>query len=137
MKRKSLKMKGEKGRAERRAIAAPSSVSEPKQKEAAVASQPVSTSVATLEYPPPHVVAECARDEANPRLVADYLEAIQVLRDEKKFTFREIAEWLTEKFGIETDHNAVYRAYTRGMPDQEAMWVAREDDEAEREATGT
>ena len=49
--------------------------------------------------------------------MGDYIEAIEILRNEKRFTFREIAQWLTKRFGIEADHNAVYRAYTKGMDD--------------------
>jgi hypothetical protein len=86
-----------------------------------------------LVYPPPEYVAEAARGEPSPRLVADYSEAIQILRDEKRLTFREIAEWLTKKFGIEADHNAVYRAYTRGMDEMQAALAARDDDEDERD----
>ncbi len=88
------------------------------------------------DYPPPEIVLESARGEPNVRLVADYAEAIEVLRDEKGFTFREIAEWLSRKFGIEADHNAVYRAYTKGMQDVEAGVAAHEDEEDERELSG-
>jgi hypothetical protein len=87
-----------------------------------------------LEYAPPEMVAEAARGEANPRLVEDYVEAIGILRDEKRFTFREIAEWLKDRFGIEADHNAVYRAYTKGMPDMDAAIAARDEEEDERNA---
>ncbi len=80
------------------------------------------------------MVAEAARGEANPRLVEDYVEAIGILRDEKRFTFREIAEWLKDRFGIEADHNAVYRAYTKGMPDMDAAIAARDEEEDERNA---
>jgi hypothetical protein len=88
-----------------------------------------------VEHPPPHFVAEAARGEINPRLVGDYVEAIGILRDQKRFTFREIAQWLTERFGIEADHNAVYRAYTRGMPEHEAATEAFKDEADEREAS--
>lgn len=85
------------------------------------------------ELPPPDYVAEMARGESSPRVLADYTEAINILKDEKRFTFREIADWLRERFGIEADHNAVYRAYTKGLPEQEAMQAAYEDDEDERD----
>jgi len=84
-------------------------------------------------YPPPEIVAEAAREEANPRLVGDYAEAIAILRDEKRFTFREIAEWLKSKFGIEADHNAVYRTYTKGMSEEQAIMEELKDDEDERD----
>ncbi len=45
----------------------------------------------------------------------DYREAVRVLKEEKDFTFREIAEWLKRR-GMRADHNAVWRAYSKGMP---------------------
>jgi hypothetical protein len=63
--------------------------------------------------PPPELVAAAARGEPSIRFVEEYKEAITILRDEKGFTFREIAEWLGEEFHIEADHNAVWRVYTR------------------------
>jgi hypothetical protein len=87
-----------------------------------------------LEYPPPDYVAEAARGEPNPRLVEDYAEAIAILRDEKRFTFREIAEWLKNRFDIEAEHNAVYRAYTKGMHEMDAASAAVADEEDERDA---
>ncbi len=100
----------------------------------AVSAAPVGqVSTEQLSYPPPEIVAAAAREETSPRLVADYYEAIVTLRDEKRFTFREIAEWLAKKFGIEADHNAVYRAYVKGMDDYGAALAAQADDEDERE----
>ena len=90
-------------------------------------------SVVEVAPPPPEIVARAARDEANPRLVGDYHEAIRVLRDEKRFTFREIAEWLSKRFGIDADHNAVYRAYTKGMSDQDAAFESIRDEDDERD----
>ena len=100
---------------------------------AEVKPEPQHVSTEILEYPPPEYVAEMARGEPNVRLVADYTDAIEVLRDEKGFTFREIAEWLQQKFGIEADHNAVWRAYTKGLPENEAVQAAHEDEEDERD----
>lgn len=84
-------------------------------------------------YAAPEVVAEAARGEPNVRLVADYREAIKVLRDEKGLTFREIAEWLQNKFGIEADHNAVWRAYTKGASEMEAALAVDDDERDEQE----
>jgi hypothetical protein len=39
------------------------------------------------------------------------------LREEKRFTFRAIAEWLTKR-GIEADHRSVYRAYLAAIPEE-------------------
>ena len=49
-------------------------------------------------------------------MLMDHIQTINTLRDEKKFTFREIAEWFNRK-GFDTDHSAVYRAYLLGIPE--------------------
>jgi hypothetical protein len=82
--------------------------------------------------PDPDVVARAAADAAAPRVLEDYIEAISTLRD-KKFTFREIAEWLKETFNIQADHNSVWRAYTKQMDSYEAHEEAEADEELERE----
>lgn len=74
------------------------------------------------------VVAEAAA----PRVLEDYCDAIQILR-EKKFTFREIAEWLGKNFGIQADHNSVWLAHTKYMDDFTAHMEAKEDEELERD----
>ncbi len=73
--------------------------------------------VAPLEggNPDPEFLLNEAMNEPNRRLLEEYAGVIRVLRNEKRFTFREIAEWLN-LYGVETDHNAVYRQYTKGMP---------------------
>jgi len=48
----------------------------------------------------------------------DHIQTIQILRDQKRFTFRDIAEWLAKR-GVETDHSAVYRAYLKAIPERE------------------
>ena len=58
---------------------------------------------------------EEAKKEPTRRLISDHSETITVLRNEKRFTFRAIAEWLTER-GIEADHSAVYRTYLAAIP---------------------
>jgi hypothetical protein len=82
------------------------------------------------------VVLQAAREEPNVRLVEDYVDAIRILREEKRFTFREIAEWLTQNFCIEADHNAVYRAYTKGMSEDQACQADLDDQMEEQERTG-
>ena len=63
----------------------------------------------------------------------DYREAVRVLKEEKDFTFREIAEWLKQR-GMRADHNAVWRAYSKGVPALRARGVkvekARVEDRA-------
>ena len=86
----------------------------------------------TNNLPDPEIVARAAAEAAAPRVLEDYCDAIQILR-EKKFTFREIAEWLEKEFKIEADHNSVWRAYTKYMDDYEAHLEAESDEEVERD----
>ena len=84
------------------------------------------------EMPDPKVVARAAAEAVSTRMLEDYMEAINILR-EKKFTFREIADWLKKEFNIEADHNAVWRAYAKTVPADLAAYAAQEDDEIERD----
>jgi hypothetical protein len=81
---------------------------------------------------PPDILLDLAEKEPNRRELVEYGAVIRVLRDEKKFTFREIAEWLKD-YNVEADHNAVYREYTRCMPDDVAHGEAMADEEVEKE----
>jgi hypothetical protein len=83
------------------------------------------------EMPDPELVFRAAEEEPPQRLLDDYIGAIHELR-RKKFTFREIAEWL-EKFGFEVDHNAVWRAYANTVSDYEAHLAAEHDEELEKD----
>ncbi|MDR3402194.1 MAG: hypothetical protein P4L99_06810 [Chthoniobacter sp.] len=67
------------------------------------------------EAPPIEAFLEEAKKETKRKLISDHIDTIKLLRDEKRFTFRDIAEWLTAR-GIETDHSAVYRAYLSSIP---------------------
>ena len=53
-----------------------------------------------------------ARKEQPRRGLDEYGETIRVLREEKGFSFREIAAWLRER-GVNVDHNAVWRTHSR------------------------
>jgi hypothetical protein len=68
------------------------------------------------EIPAPDAFLEEAKNEAKRKLISDHIKTINTLREEKRFTFRAIAEWLTKR-GIETDHSSVYRAYLAGIPE--------------------
>lgn len=57
-----------------------------------------------------------AKNEPKRILLMDHINTISVLRDQKHFTFRAIADWLGER-GIQTDHSAVYRAYLASTPE--------------------
>jgi hypothetical protein len=69
------------------------------------------------EIPAPDALLEEAQNEPKRRLISDHIDTINVLRNEKRFTFRAIAEWLTKR-GIETDHSSVYRAYLAAIPEE-------------------
>ena len=84
--------------------------------------------VTQLEMPPPDALLREAEEEPNYRDLSEYCPVIATLRG-KGFSYREIAEWLSER-GVELDHNAVYRLYTRNMSDLEAKM---EDQEADLE----
>jgi hypothetical protein len=89
------------------------------------------TNIYSDNLPDPRVVLRAAEEEPPQRLLDDYTDAIHALR-EKNFTFREIAEWLG-RFGFAVDHNAVYRAYAKTVPEHEAIQEAQRDDEVERD----
>jgi hypothetical protein len=69
------------------------------------------------EIPAPDAFLEDAKNEPKRKLISDHIDTINVLRNEKRFTFRAIAEWLTKR-GIETDHSSVYRAYLAAIPEE-------------------
>ena len=72
---------------------------------------------------------EEAKREAKRVLLMDHMDTIKVLREQKKFSFRAIAIWLTGR-GIETDHSSVYRVYMLSIPKQQR---SPEDDWSEVE----
>jgi hypothetical protein len=63
----------------------------------------------------PHQLRAEAEKEPSRRGLEDYSEAIRVLKEDKGFSFREIAAWLQQR-GLNTDHNAVWRAYSKATP---------------------
>jgi hypothetical protein len=75
-------------------------------------------SLAEPEVPLPNAFLEEARKEPKRKLLTDHIETINLLRKEKRFTFRAIAEWLSAR-GIETDHSSVYRAYLSAIPEDQ------------------
>jgi hypothetical protein len=81
---------------------------------------------------PPSMLLDLAQQEPNRRELIEYTHVIRALRNDKKFTFREIAAWLN-KHGVEADHNAVYREYTRCMHPQDAEQEFMSDEQREEE----
>ena len=84
---------------------------------------------------PPDMLLELAAQEPSRRALKEYAGVIRVLRNQKQFTFREIAKWLNDH-NIEANHNMVYREYTRAMPEDVAQAVAMAEDEEERRGEG-
>jgi len=74
-----------------------------------------------------------AEKEPKRILLSDHIRTITKLRDEKRLTFRAIAEWFGER-GIETDHGAIYRAYCASLPmvDDYGQPVEDEEKDADR-----
>ena len=91
--------------------------------------------VHTNEPCPPDILLDLALQEPNRRSLIEYGKVIRTLRNQKKFTFREIAAWL-KQYNVEADHNAIYREYTRTMPEEAAQAVAMAEEELERREEG-
>ena len=85
-------------------------------------------------YPDPNELLCEAENVVPRRILVDYSAVISTLKDDKNFTFREIAEWLNERC-VPCDHNSVYREYTRRMGPADAAYASRDDDEIETRAT--
>lgn len=60
--------------------------------------------------PDPVALAEAAKKEKRIIAARDYIQTINILRDQKSFSFREIAAWFNER-GLPLDNNEIYRAY--------------------------
>jgi hypothetical protein len=123
MKKKQFKSKGKEVVAVAQSPAA--SLSDKSAKGNQPTASPPGDVVTHLEFPPPHFLLEQAEKEPNRKLLEDYRETINLLRSDKGFSFREIAEWLTQN-GVDADYNAVYRVYTKGMPDDEVAALDQE-----------
>ena len=83
---------------------------------------PIQTPAPTLD---PAALVEEAKKE--PRIIAarDYIKTINILRHQKSFSFREIADWLNSR-GVPLDNNEVYRAYMADMNWQEKQAMEQE-----------
>jgi hypothetical protein len=64
-----------------------------------------------LKIDPAQLRAEAEKEPPRHGL-SQYAEVITLLKQDKGFSFREIAAWLQER-GLSVDHNAVWRAYSR------------------------
>ena len=86
-----------------------------------------------ISMPPPEFLFREAEQEPDVRTLSAYVDTIGMLR-EKGFSYREIAHWLSD-YGIDVDHNAVYRVYTNSLSGYDAhLEELREAEEAYEEA---
>ncbi len=122
MKKRRLKLNGKKAKPSGSPVVGLVVERAAKEAETKAAAGPATVAVTHLEFPPPDYLLEQARGEVNRKLIRDYRETITVLRDEKGFSFREIAAWLTEN-GVEADYSTVYLVYTKGMSEQQVAEV--------------
>ena len=60
---------------------------------------------------PQQLRAEAEKEQPR-RGLGEYSETIRVLKEDKGFSFREIAAWFQER-GVNIDHNAAWRAYSK------------------------
>ena len=83
--------------------------------------------------PPPDLLFHQAEQEPDIRGLSEYVDSIQLLR-EKGFSYREIADWFSER-GVNVTHNTVYRVFMKNLSDLEAHLEAQRDhDDAQAEA---
>jgi hypothetical protein len=85
-----------------------------------------------LNADPQQLRAE-AEKESPRRGLEDYSEAIRVLKEDKGFSFREIATWLQQR-GLNTDHNAVWRAYSKTNPSSQLGETNERNEQDEQRA---
>ena len=64
-----------------------------------------------LKIDPKQLRAEAEKEPPRHGL-SRYADVIALLKQEKGFSFREIADWLQQR-GLGVDHNAVWRTYSR------------------------
>jgi hypothetical protein len=65
-----------------------------------------------ISQPDPQQLRAEAEKEPSRRGLDDYSEVIRVLKEQKEFSFREIAAWFQQR-GLVVDHNAIWRAYSK------------------------
>ena len=74
-----------------------------------------------------------AEKEPSRRGIEDYSDAIRVLKEDKGFSFREIAAWFTRR-GLNIDHNAIWRAYSKTNPSGSGASYNEQSERYERQA---
>ena len=68
---------------------------------------------AELKSDPQQLHAQ-AEKEPSRRGLDEYTDTIQVLKEDKGFSYREIAAWFQQR-GLNVNHNAVWRAYSKTL----------------------
>jgi len=86
-----------------------------------------------LKIDPQKLRAEAQREPSR-RGLADFAEAIRVLKEDKGFSFREIAAWLQQR-GLSADHNAVWRAYSKAVSGATAPQLYERNERSEQKGT--
>jgi hypothetical protein len=76
------------------------------------------TVVASTPIPDPAALADAAKQEKRVIAARDYSNVIDILRNEKRFSFQKIADWLNAR-GVPLDNNDVYRVYVANIPGEE------------------
>jgi len=84
-----------------------------------------------LKVDPQQLRAEAQREPSR-RGLTDYSDTIRLLREDKGFSFREIAAWLQQR-GLNADHNAVWRAYSKTNPTSEWGESGERNEQYERQ----
>ncbi len=72
-----------------------------------------------------------AQKEPRRRCLGDYRDTIRLLKDERGFSFREIAAWLGER-EVDADHNAVWRVYSSADKQTRAPAGAEQSERTEQ-----
>ena len=125
MEKRQLKARSKRVAAVAKPAAAASTETVPKGTDRNGAPSPCGSEAVESGVPPPEYLVSLAMKESDRKLLEGYIDTIYILRDLKNFSFREIADWLIEH-GVEANYNDVYRAYTKGLPEDV---VARMDKE--------
>ena len=82
-----------------------------------------------LKADPQQLRAEAEKETCR-RGLEYYQETIRLLKDDKGFSFREIASWFQER-GLNIDHNAAWRAYSKATPNAPAGRVTKRNERYE------
>ena len=88
---------------------------------------------AQTSAPDPVILKAEAEREAPRRGLESYLDTIRLLKEDKGFSYREIAAWLKQR-GVTTDHNAIWRAYSKQASAHMSSQAVEQIEHSERTA---